>query len=95
VILKLSLSSTKKHTAKKIFAECFLLPRVFCLALGKELLYRVSKKHSAKHLALSKESNSGSVYTDDLDKGNLILSYMPNTLKVYTLKLDMQRILCT
>jgi hypothetical protein len=25
------------HSAKSFFAECFLLPRVFCVALGKEL----------------------------------------------------------
>jgi hypothetical protein len=50
-----------KHSAKSFFAECFLLPRVFCVALGKELLYRVpEKKHSAKILTLGKEPNSGS-----------------------------------
>jgi hypothetical protein len=26
-----------KHSAKSFFAECFLLPKVFCVALGKEL----------------------------------------------------------
>jgi hypothetical protein len=52
-----------KHSAKSFFAECFLLPRVFCVALGKELLCQVpDKKHSAKNLALGKELNSGSVY---------------------------------
>jgi hypothetical protein len=25
-----------KHSAKSFFAECFLLPKVFCVALGKE-----------------------------------------------------------
>jgi hypothetical protein len=51
-----------QHSAKSFFfAECFLLPRVFCVALGKELLCRVpEKKHSAKNLALGKEPNSGS-----------------------------------
>ena len=50
-----------KHSAKSFFAECFLLPRVFCVALGKEVLCRVPEnKHSAKNLALSKEPNSGS-----------------------------------
>jgi hypothetical protein len=44
-----------KHSVKSLFAECFLLPRVFCVALDKELLCRVSEKntwqriwHSAK-----------------------------------------------
>jgi hypothetical protein len=41
---------------------------------------------------IGKELKSGSVCADDLDKGNIILSYMPNTLKVYTLKLDVQYI---
>jgi hypothetical protein len=49
-----------KHSAKSFFAECFLLPRVFCVALGKELLCRVPKKYSAKYLVLGKEPNSGS-----------------------------------
>jgi hypothetical protein len=50
-----------KHSAKSFFAECFLLPRVFCVALGKELLCRVPEiKHSAKNMALGKEPNSGS-----------------------------------
>jgi hypothetical protein len=49
-----------KHSAKKLFAECFL-PSVFCLALGKELVCRVlEKKHSSNHLALGKEPDSGS-----------------------------------
>jgi hypothetical protein len=26
-----------KHSAKSFFAECFLLPKVFCVVLGKEL----------------------------------------------------------
>jgi hypothetical protein len=51
-----------KHSAKSFFAECFILPRVFCVALGKELLCRVPEiKHSAKNMALGKEQNSGSV----------------------------------
>jgi hypothetical protein len=50
-----------KHSAKSLFAECFLLPSVFCMALGKELLCRVPEiKHSAKNMALGKEPNSGS-----------------------------------
>ena len=50
-----------KHSTKSFFAECFLLPRVFCVALGKELLCRVpEKKHSAKYLALDRKLNSGS-----------------------------------
>jgi hypothetical protein len=50
-----------KHSAKSFFAECFLLPSVFYVALGKELLCRVPEiKHSAKNMALGKEPNSGS-----------------------------------
>jgi hypothetical protein len=50
-----------QHSAKSFFAECFLLPSVFCVALGKELLCRVPEiKHSAKNMALGKEPNSGS-----------------------------------
>jgi hypothetical protein len=53
--------SNIKHSAKGLFAECFLLPRVFCVALGKELFCRVPKiKHSAKNMALGKEPNSRS-----------------------------------
>jgi hypothetical protein len=37
-----------KHSAKSFFAECFLLPRVFCVALGKELLCRVPEKTLGK-----------------------------------------------
>jgi hypothetical protein len=63
-----------KHSAKNFFVECFLLPRVFCLALDKELLCRVlEKKHSAKHLALGKEPNSGS--------DNCFLEKMPPIFK--------------
>jgi hypothetical protein len=43
-----------KHSTKSVFAECFLLPRVFCVALGKKLLCRVPKK------TLDKEPNSSS-----------------------------------
>jgi hypothetical protein len=51
-----------KHSAKIFFAECFILPSVFCVTLGKELLCRVpEKKHSAKNMALGKDPNSGSV----------------------------------
>jgi hypothetical protein len=50
-----------KHSAKSFFAECFILPRVFCVAFGKELLCRVPEiKHSAKNMTLGKEPNSGS-----------------------------------
>jgi hypothetical protein len=50
-----------KHSAKSFFAECFLLPSVFCVALGKELFCRVPEiKHSAKNMTLGKEPNSGS-----------------------------------
>jgi hypothetical protein len=50
-----------KHSAKSFFAECFILPKVFCVALGKELLCRVPEiKHSVKNMALGKEPNSGS-----------------------------------
>jgi hypothetical protein len=51
-----------KHSAKSFFTECYLLPRVFCVALGKELFAECPKKHSAKNLALGKEPNSGSAY---------------------------------
>jgi hypothetical protein len=37
-----------KHSTKCFFAECFLLPRVFCVALAKELLCRVPKKTLSK-----------------------------------------------
>jgi hypothetical protein len=33
-----------KHSAKSFFAECYLLPRVFCVALGKVLFAECSKK---------------------------------------------------
>jgi hypothetical protein len=36
-----------KHSAKSLFAECFLLPRFFAW-------------HSAKNMSLGKEPNSGS-----------------------------------
>jgi hypothetical protein len=50
-----------KHSAKNFFAECFIVARVFCVALDKELLCRVLKKTLDKILALGKEPNSGSV----------------------------------
>jgi hypothetical protein len=37
-----------KHSAKSFFAKCFLLPRVFCVALGKELLAECRKKTLGK-----------------------------------------------
>jgi hypothetical protein len=55
-----------KHSAKSFFAECFILSRVFCVALGKELLYRVPEiKHSAKNMTLGKEPNSDSDSADE------------------------------
>jgi hypothetical protein len=33
----------QRHSAKNFFAECFLLPRVFCVALGKELFAECPK----------------------------------------------------
>jgi hypothetical protein len=32
-----------KHSAKSFFAECFLLPRVFYVTLGKELFAECPK----------------------------------------------------
>jgi hypothetical protein len=49
-----------EHSAKSFFAECFF-SRFFCLTFDKELLCRVSKKHSVYHLTLDKEPNSGSL----------------------------------
>jgi hypothetical protein len=43
-----------KHSAKSLFAECFLLPRVFWVALGKKLFCRVPEKNSTKYLVLHK-----------------------------------------
>jgi hypothetical protein len=40
-----------KHSAKSFFVECFLLPRVFYVTLGKYFFCRVPKKNSAKHSA--------------------------------------------
>jgi hypothetical protein len=39
-----------KHSAKSFFAECFLLPRVFCMALGKEAKKNTRQRtwHSTK-----------------------------------------------
>jgi hypothetical protein len=49
------------HLAKRLLCRVFFLPSIFYLALGKELLYRVpEKKHSANHMALGKEPDSGS-----------------------------------
>ena len=51
----------KKTLGKAIFVECFFLPSVFYLALGKDRLCRVPDKiHSAKPLALGKVLVSGS-----------------------------------
>jgi hypothetical protein len=52
----------KKHSAKALFAECFFSPSVFVLALGKESLCRVPEKlHSAKQKTLGKDLFSGVV----------------------------------
>jgi hypothetical protein len=60
-----------KHSAKSFFAECFILPSVFCVTLGKELLCRVpEKKHSAKNMTLGKEPNSGSAWFRISRQGN-------------------------
>jgi hypothetical protein len=49
------------HSTKQLLCRVFFLPSVFYLALGKELLCRVpEKKHSANHVALGKELDSGS-----------------------------------
>jgi hypothetical protein len=64
-----------KHSAKSFFAECFLLSRIFCVALGKELICRVPKKHSAKNMALGKDPNSGS---DIFDITSFIENYFHN-----------------
>jgi hypothetical protein len=45
-----SLPSVKKHSIKSFFAECFILPRVFCVALGKELLCRVPEKNTRQSI---------------------------------------------
>jgi hypothetical protein len=51
------------------------LPSVFYLALGKELLCRVpAKKHSANHMALGKEPNSGNVTMNHCNLLQLFLS---------------------
>ena len=53
----------EKTLGKAIFAECFFLPSVFYLALGKDRLCRVPDKiHSAKPPALVKVPVSGSAY---------------------------------
>jgi hypothetical protein len=53
-----------KYSAKSFFAECFILPSVFCVTPGKELFCRVpEKKHSAKNMTLGKEPNFGSDYS--------------------------------
>jgi hypothetical protein len=47
-----------KHSAKSFFAECFLLPRVFCVALGKELLCRVPEKNTRQRTWYSANSQT-------------------------------------
>jgi hypothetical protein len=49
------------HSAKSLFAECFLLPRFFLRGTRQRAsLPSARKKHSAKNMALGKEPNSGS-----------------------------------
>jgi hypothetical protein len=57
-----SLPSVKNKTlGKKLLRRVFFLPKVFCVALVKELLCRVPEiKHSTKNMALGKEPNSDS-----------------------------------
>jgi hypothetical protein len=68
----LCLVSTIKHSAKKLFAECFIfdtrqrvakcfLLRVFSWHSAKSFFVECLKKHSANHLTFVKELNSGSV----------------------------------
>jgi hypothetical protein len=64
----------KKHLTKSFFAECFLLPRIFCVALGKELA-ECPKKYSAKYLALGKEPNFGSA--------NVIIKYVTHAIILF------------
>jgi hypothetical protein len=56
VIFKLSLPSVEKTLGKE--ALC----RFFAWHSAKRFFAKCLKKHSAKHLALSKEPNSGSDY---------------------------------
>jgi hypothetical protein len=49
-----------KHSTNSFFAECFLLPRAFCEALGKEILCPVPEKTLDKEYELDKKPNSGS-----------------------------------
>jgi hypothetical protein len=45
-----------KHSAKSFFAECYLLPRVFCVALGKELFAECPKKNTRQRIWHSAKS---------------------------------------
>jgi hypothetical protein len=45
-----------KHSAKRFFAECFLLPRVFYVALVKELLCQVPEKNTQQSIWYSAKS---------------------------------------
>jgi hypothetical protein len=51
MIFKLSLPSVgKKALGKELFAECFILLRVFCVALGKEFFCRVPEKNTRQNI---------------------------------------------
>jgi hypothetical protein len=45
-----------KHSAKSFFAECYLLPRVFCVALGKEHFAESPKKNTRQRIWHSAKS---------------------------------------
>jgi hypothetical protein len=49
-----------KHSSKNFFASVFFYREFFAWHSAKTSLPSAQKKHSAKHLALSKETNSGS-----------------------------------
>ena len=63
-------SVRKRHSVKTYFVECFFLPSIFYLALGKDRICRVPDKiYSAKPLALSKVPVSGSLRTCCVSQG--------------------------
>jgi hypothetical protein len=45
-----------KHSAKIFPTECFLLPRVFCVALGKKFICRVPEKNNRQNIWYSAKS---------------------------------------
>jgi hypothetical protein len=65
MIFKLSLPSVGKNTRQTSSLPSVFLPSVFCLALGKELFYRMPKKHLTKSRI--------PVVLDDTDKQELLL----------------------